>query len=288
MGVFVRTQLPHQDVLWTVFLTMTWVSTLEDTAELATKAAKPVLPHLARILFVATFLEDGIRMWTQFTEQREYIMILWGCGHFLASLFVVINLVCEISAVAMVVNRFLTNVACGMLIFIIVLQTIAFGIVFDWHFLLRNLALCGAVLLVAAEAWAEDDKPTFAGVPTVGEDKRPKSYLQLTGRVLLAFMFLSLIRFEADATQMIYTLVTSILMGLISVGYKTKLSALALVSLLFIHNITHNCFWTINARKPLRDFLRYDFFQTLSFMGGLVMVVVIGPGEVSFDEKKEW
>merc|ERR1712088_553310 len=275
MGVFVRTQLPHQDVFRRVFITMSFLSTLEDTAELATKAAKPVLPHLARILLVATFLEDGIRMWTQFVEQREYIMILWGCGHFLASLFVTINLICEISAVAMVVNRFLTNVACGILIFVVVLQTLVFGIVFDWHFLLRNLALCGAVLLVAAEAWAE-------------EDKRPKSYLQLTGRVLLAFMFLSLIRFEADATQMIYTLVTSILMGLISVGYKTKLSALALVSLLFIHNITHNCFWTINARKPLRDFLRYDFFQTLSFMGGLVMVVVIGPGEVSFDEKKKW
>jgi len=266
---------------------MSFLSTLEDTAELATKAAKPVLPHLARILLVATFLEDGIRMWTQFVEQREYIMILWGCGHFLASLFVTINLICEISAVAMVVNRFLTNVACGILIFVVVLQTLVFGIVFDWHFLLRNLALCGAVLLVAAEAWVED-KSTIAGVPTAGEDKRPKSYLQLAGRVLLAFMFLSLIRFEADASQMIYTLVTSILMGLISVGYKTKLSALALVSLLFIHNITHNCFWTINARKPLRDFLRYDFFQTLSFMGGLVMVVVVGPGEVSFDAKKKW
>merc|ERR1712004_567048 len=268
MGVFVRTQLPHQDVLWTAFLNMSFLTTLEDTAELATKTAKPVLPHLARILLVATFLEDGVRMWTQFVEQREYIMILWGCGHFLASLFVVINLVCEISAVAMVVNRFLTNVACGMLIFI-----------------LRNLALSGAVLLVAAEAWAED-KSTIAGVPSVGEDKKPKSYLQLTGRVLLVFLFLSLIRFEADASQMIYTLVTSALMGLIGIGYKTKLSALALVSLLCVHNITHNCFWTINARKPLRDFLRYDFFQTLSFMGGLLMVVVIGPGEVSFDEKK--
>merc|ERR1712004_92655 len=108
----------------------------------------------------------------------------------------------------------------------------------------------------------------IAGVPSVGEDKKPKSYLQLTGRVLLVFLFLSLIRFEADASQMIYTLVTSALMG--------------------VHNITHNCFWTINTRKPLRDFLRYDFFQTLSFMGGLLMVVVIGPGEVSFDEKKKW
>ena len=68
--------------------------------------ALQVLPHLARMLLVATFLEDGIRMWTQWTEQREYIMILWGCGHFLASIFVFINLIGQIGAVSMVVNRF--------------------------------------------------------------------------------------------------------------------------------------------------------------------------------------
>ena len=152
-----------------------------------------VLPHLARMLLVATFLEDGIRMWTQWTEQREYIMILWGCGHLLASIFVFINLVGQIGAVSMVVNRFQVNptlaltavpwkdsswnlpgsqcllcvfqinVACGILLFIVALQTIAFSILTDPMFLLRNLALCGAVLLVAAEDWVED-KSTFAGV----------------------------------------------------------------------------------------------------------------------------
>ena len=70
-----------------------------------------VLPHLARMLLVATFLEDGIRMWTQWTEQREYIMILWGCGHFLASIFVFINLIGQIGAVSMVVNRFQVTVS---------------------------------------------------------------------------------------------------------------------------------------------------------------------------------
>ena len=42
------------------------------------------------------------------------------------------------------------------------IQTVAFGILTDPMFLLRNLALCGAVLLVAAEDWVED-KSTFAG-----------------------------------------------------------------------------------------------------------------------------
>ena len=125
------------------------------------------------------------------------------------------------------------------------------------------------------------------GVPSVGEDKRPKSYLQLAGRVLLSLMFLVLLRLEANPLQILYTLVTSLLMLLISVGYKTKFSAVLLFVLLLVHNVTHNCFWTVGSRKPLHDFLKYDFFQTLSFMGGLLMVVVIGPGEVSIDGKKK-
>jgi len=262
------------------------LSPVEDTADQAIRMARPVLPHLARLLLVATFLEDGWRMWTQWMEQREYIMILWGCPYSLASLFVLVNLVGQLGAVSMVVNRFQTNIACGILIFIVLLQTLAFGILSDPLFLVRNLALCGGVILVAVEAWVEE-KSTFAGVPSAGEDKSLKQYLQLAGRVLLAFMFLTLMRFEAEPLQIAYTLITTTLMGLITVGYKTKLSACVLVLLLVFHNISHNCFWTIARRRPLHDFLKYDFFQTLSFTGGLLMVVVLGPGEISFDDKKK-
>lgn len=84
------------------------------------------------------------------------------------------------------------------LIFLI-LQTIAYSILWDIQFLLRNLALIGALLLVLAES-REEGKSLFAGVPSLGDNK-PKNVMQLAGRILLAFMFITLIRFEFSFFQ---------------------------------------------------------------------------------------
>merc|ERR1712029_229373 len=162
------------------------------------------------------------------------------------------------------------DIACGVLFFIVVLQTIAYSILWDLQFLFRNLALIGALLLVSAESRVEG-KSLFAGVPSLGENK-PKMYLQLAGRILLVFMFLTLLRFEMSAMQIIQNLVGSLLMVLVTIGYKTKLSALVLVTWLNILNFYFNAWWTIPAYKPMRDFLKYDFFQTLSVIGGLLML----------------
>ena len=97
-------------------------------------------------------------------------------------------------------------------------------------------------------------------VPSLGENK-PKMYLQLAGRILLVFMFLTLLRFEMSAMQIIQNLVGSLLMVLVTIGYKTKLSSLVLVTWLNILNFYFNAWWNIPAYKPMRDFLKYDFFQ---------------------------
>lgn len=145
------------------------------------------------------------------------------------------------------------------LIFLYHLQTVAYSILWDFHFLLRNFALIGALLLVLAESKVEG-RSLFAGVPSLGENK-PKNILQLAGRILLAFMFITLLRFELSVLQVIQDIFGSILMVMVTIGYKTKLSALALVLMLTVLNLYYNAWWSIPSHKPLRDFLKYDFFQ---------------------------
>lgn len=251
------------------------------------RVTKQYLPHVARLCLISTFLEDGVRMWFQWGEQRDYIDSTWGCGYLLASSFVFLNLLGQLTGCILVLSRNFVQYACFGLFGIIALQTIAYSILWDLKFLMRNLALGGGLLLLLAESRSEG-KSMFAGVPTMRESS-PKQYMQLGGRVLLVLMFMTLLHFDASFFSIIQNIVGTALMILVAIGFKTKLAALTLVVWLFAINVYFNAFWTIPVYKPMHDFLKYDFFQTMSVIGGLLLVVALGPGGVSMDEKKkEW
>ena len=92
---------------------------------------------------------------------------------------------------------------------------------------------------------------------------------------------------------------------MVAVGFKAKWSAAFLVTVLSIFNVIANNFWAVHSAHPKRDFLKYDFFQTLctsrslknfmkveltltiAIVGGLLLLVNMGPGGLSVDEKKK-
>jgi len=74
---------------------------------------------------------------------------------------------------------------------------------------------------------------------------------------------------------------------MVIVGFKAKFSAVMLVVILSIFNIIVNNFWTLHEHHPQKDFAKYDFFQILSIVGGLLLLVNMGPGQFSVDEKKK-
>ncbi|KAI9135811.1 SURF4 family-domain-containing protein [Paraphysoderma sedebokerense] len=74
---------------------------------------------------------------------------------------------------------------------------------------------------------------------------------------------------------------------MVAVGFKAKWSALFLVMFLSIFNVIINNWWSLHHTHPQRDFAKYDFFQTLSIMGGFLLLVNLGPGGLSMDEKKK-
>lgn len=146
-------------------------------------------------------------------------------------------------------------------------------------------------MLLLAETWsATDGRGLFAGLPSANDQRTPRTYMQLGGRVLLVAMFLTLLRLDfSSPLPIIQDVVGTALVVLIAVGYKTRLASLVLVAWLLSVNVYSNAWWMMPSHQFSRDFVKYDFFQTLSVAGGLLLVVALGPGGYSIDEhKKKW
>ena len=156
-------------------------------------------------------------------------------------------------------------------------------------FFLRNLSVTGGLLLCMSESiLRKRTKHTvFDSLPKLTDSERHK-YFQLAGRVLLVLLFVGFIfNGEWNPLRMAVSAVGLVACGMVVVGFRAKWSATFLVSLLCIANILVNNWWSVQHSNYKRDFLRYDFFQCLSITGGLLLLVSIGPGGLSYDEKKK-
>ncbi|TIA84322.1 hypothetical protein E3P77_00060 [Wallemia ichthyophaga] len=258
----------------------------EDFIDTYTQGLKPYLPAFGRFLIVVTFIEDALRILTQWKDQMWYLQRHRHFFWILAFSFLVINVVVMLACSFLVVRRQHALYAVGGLLGVVVVQGFGYGLIFDLNFFLRNLSVIGGLMMVLSESFIKK-KNIFAGLPSISETDKRK-YFQLAGRVLLVFLFIGfVVQGEWSLIRIIFSVIGLLAVTLVVVGFKTKWSATFLVLLLSIFNILINNWWSMHHAHHQRDFLKYDFFQTLSIVGGLLLLVNMGPGGISVDEKKK-
>ncbi|QRW23352.1 surfeit locus protein 4 [Rhizoctonia solani] len=259
---------------------------IEDTIDIYSQPLRPQLPAIGRFLIVVTFLEDALRIMTQWGDQVWYLQkhrgFPWGISHF----FLIFNIITMIAGSGAIIARRYSEIAVAGLLGVVIIQGFGYGLIFDLNFFLRNLSVIGGLIMVFSDTM-QSSKKRFAGLPSLSENDR-RMYFQLAGRVLLIFLFIGFaLSGEWTTARAIVSCLGLVAGGMVAVGFKAKWSASFLVILLSVFNVFINNWWSVHAAHPQRDFLKYDFFQTLSIVGGLLLLVNMGPGGMSIDEKKK-
>ncbi|ROT39756.1 surfeit locus protein [Sodiomyces alkalinus F11] len=263
-----------------------YTSKIEDLLDTVSEPVKPYLPAIGRFLIVVTFLEDALRIVTQWSDQLLYLNEYRHIPSGLTHLFLLANVIAMITGSTMVITRKHSDYAVIGLMGVVVTQALGYGLIFDLNFFLRNLSVIGGLLMVMSDSWVRKSK-AFAGIPEIDEKDR-KMYFQLAGRVLLIFLFVGFVFSGSwSVGRIIVSVIGAIASIMVVVGFKAKFSATLLVVILSMFNLLVNNFWTLHEHHPHKDFAKYDFFQILSIVGGLLLLVNSGPGQFSIDEKKK-
>nr|XP_018265444.1 uncharacterized protein I303_01810 [Kwoniella dejecticola CBS 10117]OBR87602.1 hypothetical protein I303_01810 [Kwoniella dejecticola CBS 10117] len=234
-----------------------YTSKIEDLIEAYTQPIRPYVPAMARFLIVVTFLEDALRILTQWSDQLWYLQkhrrFPWGLSH----LFLLINVFAMLGGSFGVIGKRFPDYSVFCLLGVVVAQGLGYGLLFDLSFFLRNLSVIGGLLMVLSDS-LQNKKKLFAGLPTLSETDRRK-YFQLAGRILLIFLFIGFI-FQGSWSfaRVIVSIVGLGACIMVAVGFKAKWSATFLVVLLSVFNVFINNWWSVHSAHPQRDFLKYD------------------------------
>ncbi|KAI8141570.1 SURF4 family-domain-containing protein [Fennellomyces sp. T-0311] len=264
----------------------TFSSRAEDVVDKIGQPLKPYIPIIGRFLIVATFLEDALRITTQWSDQISYMQDYRHFPKGLSHLFLGLNVVVMLAGSGLVIAKRHQDYAVYGLLGVVVAQALGYGLIFDLSFFLRNLSVIGGLVMVLSDSMAKQRR-MFAALPQLSESNR-RTYLQLAGRILLIFLFIgSAFHGEWSFIRIMTSVVGLTACVMVAVGFKAKWSAMFLVLFLSVFNVIINNFWSVTHNHFKRDFLKYDFFQTLSIVGGFLLLVNMGPGGYSIDEKKK-
>jgi uncharacterized membrane protein YphA (DoxX/SURF4 family) len=272
-------------------------------ASLTKKARHQLLAKFGPLLLCLTFIDDGLRIPLRWSEQHNYMVHSMSMWSWVAAAVLIISSLTQLSASWLIMRPVSfepsrVKLACYMLLAFVTLQPLVYGQVYDLDFLCRSSTMAGGLLLMI---WGENDKigrrnDSKLGLLVHESDERSADKLQLAGRLLLTFMFLFQAIFGKEGglhsvleSPSVYNIGSScVLLALslmVCLGFKAEWSSFALTAVLGVANFFLYPFWS--ADSHMSDYLRYYFFQTLSIMGGLMLLTLHGPGGLSLDGQKK-
>jgi uncharacterized membrane protein YphA (DoxX/SURF4 family) len=163
-----------------------------------------------------------------------------------AEIFLFFNVVAMLVCSTLAIAKRYTEYAVGGLFAVVLTQSIGYGLIFESSFFFRTLSVIGGLLMLLADSYASRKKSLFAGIPTLSENDK-SMYIQLAGRILLVFLFMSFILAGEFSFLRLFVSVFSLVGCLmVVVGFKAKWSAWILITFLSISNVALNNWWNLH------------------------------------------
>uniref|UniRef100_A0A7S0XID0 Surfeit locus protein 4 n=1 Tax=Erythrolobus madagascarensis TaxID=708628 RepID=A0A7S0XID0_9RHOD len=268
------------------------VKEVNSQVKKAKKIFKPYLPLITRVLIVATFVEDGIRCFYEFGGQVDFLKHQYGIPKAICGILIVITTIMSLLGAALILTQKpqLEKFGCYALISFVLYQQAMYGRHSpigsgNFGFLMRNLCLAGTLLMLLVQGRMSQGHTALPGIPDPGDKTTTVTYIQLAARALIVLLSLEFL----STLGPIGTLTTIPVLLAVLAGYKSQISGSLLLLIYFLHNVINSAFWSVRTDSYRGEFdrevKRYEFVQTISIMGGLLLLVASGPGALSLDEK---
>lgn len=242
----------------------------------------------ATVLLTLTFVEDAVRIFKLWDFQYKFVVDNAGVPDFLAKFFLLASFFVQCGAVLLPspISATIKKKLCFALLGCVVVQPPMYGQLGNIVFVSMSVAQIGALLLLAASC--HEEARAKEGAREVPGDW---ALTKLFARLLLTvdFFVVYVVNLEESmAESLINPSSVAALLLLVScmlvwIGFKTVLTATALAVAVGMDTVFRFPFWA--TPEDQRDNIQFHFFQSLSLVGGMLLLAVHGPGRLALDNE---
>lgn len=255
------------------------------------RATKPFTPFITRALLVLAFVEDAIHTLVEYKSQLQFFQRELWIPRYVALILILGSTAATLVGSAMLFFSKFEKRGAKLLLAATVYQQLIYGrhspiTSGNVGFLIRNLCLCGTLLLLMSARRVRDGLPALPGLPETRDKRQSQRHqVALVTRILMAL--LSVEMFDVIGWGWA-TVICPIAVALV-LGYKTDLMGALLMAFYVLATVSSKQFWRIDASAHVymafkRDVMRFEFLQTVSILSGLLLLISTGPGALSLDD----